>query len=276
MLSSVTRMIALTTLGQLYARRGNQEAEATLDEAAALAERTGKLVRISPVCAARAELALLDGDHRRALEEAGAVREAVFSRGNRWDRGELAWLLWQAGDRDVPTEGIAAPYAMQIAGDVAAAAEAWREIGCPYEEACVLAASDDPSTVQCAAAIFEGLGAQPALGRVIQRLQALGVCDLPPVRRGPPAATRGNAAVRPAAAPASAGLAARHRLTGREVEVLRLLTHRRTDREIADELFISPKTAGFHVANILGKLGVANRRDAATLALREGLTVHPS
>jgi two-component system response regulator NreC len=65
-------------------------------------------------------------------------------------------------------------------------------------------------------------------------------------------------------------------LTPREVEVLRLLAQRRTDREIADELFISPKTAGFHVANILGKLGVANRREAAALALREGLTANPS
>jgi non-specific serine/threonine protein kinase len=78
------------------------------------------------------------------------------------------------------------------------------------------------------------------------------------------------------AAPAPTSAAARHGLTAREVEVLRLLAQRRTDREIADELFISPKTAGFHVANILGKLGVANRREAAALAIREGLTAAPS
>ena len=60
-------------------------------------------------------------------------------------------------------------------------------------------------------------------------------------------------------------------LTPREAEVLRLLAARLTDREIAEALFISPKTAGFHVANILGKLGVANRREAAALAAREGL-----
>jgi DNA-binding CsgD family transcriptional regulator len=65
-------------------------------------------------------------------------------------------------------------------------------------------------------------------------------------------------------------------LTDREVEILGLLAQRRTDREIAGELFISPKTAGFHVSNILGKLGVANRREAAALALREGLTELPS
>jgi DNA-binding CsgD family transcriptional regulator len=78
------------------------------------------------------------------------------------------------------------------------------------------------------------------------------------------------------ARPAPVGAAARHGLTAREVEVLRLLAQRRTDREIADELFISPKTAGFHVANILGKLGVANRREAAALAEREGMTATPT
>jgi DNA-binding CsgD family transcriptional regulator len=85
-------------------------------------------------------------------------------------------------------------------------------------------------------------------------------------------------AAEPAAAPVPAlgGAAARYGLTAREVEVLRLLAQRRTDREIADALFISPKTAGFHVANILGKLGAANRREAAALALREGLTPTPS
>jgi DNA-binding CsgD family transcriptional regulator len=79
-----------------------------------------------------------------------------------------------------------------------------------------------------------------------------------------------------AAEPAPVAAAARLGLTAREVEVLRLLAQRRTDREIADELFISPKTAGFHVANILGKLGVANRREAAALAEREGLTTPPT
>jgi DNA-binding NarL/FixJ family response regulator len=51
---------------------------------------------------------------------------------------------------------------------------------------------------------------------------------------------------------------------------------RPTGREIAEALFISPKTVGFHVANILGKLGVANRREAAALARREGLTESPT
>jgi predicted ATPase/DNA-binding CsgD family transcriptional regulator len=60
-------------------------------------------------------------------------------------------------------------------------------------------------------------------------------------------------------------------LTCREQEVLALLCQRLTNPEIAARLFISPKTAGHHVSNILGKLGAANRREAAALAARHGL-----
>jgi ATP/maltotriose-dependent transcriptional regulator MalT len=60
-------------------------------------------------------------------------------------------------------------------------------------------------------------------------------------------------------------------LTRREQEVLTLLGQRLTDQEIADQLFISRRTAESHVANLFAKLGVANRRDAAALAVRHGL-----
>jgi len=56
------------------------------------------------------------------------------------------------------------------------------------------------------------------------------------------------------------------RLTERELEVLRLVAAGRSNREIAGELFISPKTASVHVSNILGKLGVASRGEAAAKA----------
>ncbi|MGW6686091.1 helix-turn-helix transcriptional regulator [Streptomyces sp. NPDC054961] len=57
-------------------------------------------------------------------------------------------------------------------------------------------------------------------------------------------------------------------LTSRERDVLRLVAAGRTNRQIAEELFISPKTASVHVSNILAKLGVAGRGEAAALAHR--------
>jgi predicted ATPase/DNA-binding CsgD family transcriptional regulator len=60
-------------------------------------------------------------------------------------------------------------------------------------------------------------------------------------------------------------------LTRREREVLALLCQRFTDPEIAAQFFISPRTASSHVANLLGKLGAANRREAAAIAVRHRL-----
>ena len=57
----------------------------------------------------------------------------------------------------------------------------------------------------------------------------------------------------------------------RELDVLRLLVQRQTDKEIAATLFVSHRTVMSHVANILGKLGVANRREAAAAAVELGL-----
>ena len=60
-------------------------------------------------------------------------------------------------------------------------------------------------------------------------------------------------------------------LSQREVEVLRLIAAGKTDREIADELFISFRTVGNHVRNILNKTNTANRTEATAFAVREGL-----
>jgi DNA-binding NarL/FixJ family response regulator len=61
-------------------------------------------------------------------------------------------------------------------------------------------------------------------------------------------------------------------LTGREVEVLRLIAAGHSNRAIAQALFISPNTVLRHVSNIFAKTGVANRAEAAAYATRHGLT----
>ncbi len=61
-------------------------------------------------------------------------------------------------------------------------------------------------------------------------------------------------------------------LSRREREVLALIAEGRTNREIGERLFISQKTVGVHVGNILSKLGVSGRVEAAAVAIRLGLT----
>ena len=193
----------------------------------------------------------------RARAEAEAVRDLVFTHGNRWLRGEFAWLLWQAGDRDVPRDDLATPFALHIAGDHAGAAAAWHDLGCPYEAARAMADSDDPDLVRTAVATFEQLGARPAQTLALQRLRALGVRDLPPVRRGPRAATRAN--------PAG--------LTPREAEVLALVARGLRNAEIAEQLYLTPKTISHHLTAIYTKLGVETRTEASRAAAELGLIV---
>jgi DNA-binding NarL/FixJ family response regulator len=75
----------------------------------------------------------------------------------------------------------------------------------------------------------------------------------------------------PAEVAAEPGALDKYGLTPREVEVLQGLSAGRTNQEIADQLFISVKTASVHVSNILRKLDVGGRQEAARVAHRLGV-----
>ena len=60
-------------------------------------------------------------------------------------------------------------------------------------------------------------------------------------------------------------------LTGREGEVIRLVAQGKSNREIAETLVISEKTAKAHISNILGKLGLDDRTQMAVYAIKHGL-----
>src|SRR5690242_619433 len=148
-----------------------------------------------------------------------------------------------------------------------AAASAWAALAQPQQEAYALllaarAASAAGNREGAAARLGRAadlasrLGARPLLEQIgsLARRARLDVPTLP----GP----RGH--VEP-------GGAAPFGLTERELEVLRLVAAGRGNRDIAAELFISPKTASVHVSNILGKLGVSSRGEAAATAYQQHL-----
>ncbi len=247
--TSVTRIVALQVVGLVQVRRG-EGGVAVLDEAFRLAERTNELQRRGPIRAARAEAAWLNGETRRAVAEARAVFDEAL-RHDRWLAGELALTLFRAGERDLPVDDLAEPFALQIRGEWQRAAEIWQERGYPLEEARALADGDEEA-VRLAWTIFDRLGARPDATIAIQRLRALGVQQLP---RGPRATTRSNPAL----------------LTEREIEVLALLAEGASNKEIASRLFLSPKTVGHHVSSILEKLDAPSRAKAAETAMRLSL-----
>jgi NarL family two-component system response regulator LiaR len=75
-------------------------------------------------------------------------------------------------------------------------------------------------------------------------------------------------------APAESALT-REDLTDREIEVLTLVAQGLSNRDIADKLVLSPKTVKTHVSNILSKLHLADRTQAAIYALKKGLVAPP-
>jgi DNA-binding CsgD family transcriptional regulator len=154
----------------------------------------------------------------------------------------------------------------------AEAAGAWDELGCPWPAAYARwrlaeALLERGATREEAAvplrrawATARGLGARPLLAEV-ELLARRGRITLAPA-----SAATGAAVAQPAAPGGELGL------TPREREVLALVAEGRTNRQIAEALFISDKTASVHVSNILAKLGVANRAEAAATVHRLGRT----
>jgi DNA-binding NarL/FixJ family response regulator len=149
------------------------------------------------------------------------------------------------------------------------AAEAWQTAAEPYPLAyswlrlaeAAVAAGDRPAaglSVRQAYAVASRVGAAPIAeeAAALARRTRLSLDD--------PAAE--------AAAPAAEDPLARFGLTEREREILVLLAAGRSNPQIAEALFISPKTASVHVSNILAKLGVDSRVEAAAVAHRLGVT----
>jgi DNA-binding CsgD family transcriptional regulator len=220
---------------------------------------------------------------RDAAAEARAVEAAAALRASREEIVERT-LAQQHGPQRAQSAAEAATAAAEdrrLAGD--ATPETWRDVadrwqacGRPYltayaraREAEALLVSGDRQAAEAvlrdADTIAAGLGARPLRG-AIASLAARARLDLEaaPAEEASPAERSGGPAPDP------------YGLTRREREVLGLVVLGRTNRQIAEALFISENTAGVHVSNIIGKLGVSGRTEAAAIAVRAGLVPEPA
>jgi len=247
--STFPRTLTLVVLGLVRARRGDPDVHPLLEEARALADPTGELPRISPVAVARAEAAWLQGDFGAVLEVTDAALDLAVQTRSARALGELQIWRRRAGIQESVEPFIEEPYAAELAGDCERAAALWAELGCPYEAALALADADGEEPLRRAHEQLVLLGARPAATIVARRLRERGARG---IQRGPRRATTES--------PAG--------LTARETEVLGLVADGLNNPEIAQRLFLSPRTIDHHVSAILRKLQARTRGEAVAAARR--------
>jgi DNA-binding CsgD family transcriptional regulator/tetratricopeptide (TPR) repeat protein len=243
------------------------------------------------LCAIGVRAAADDAERARARHDAGALAGAT--RQAHEIAGLLADLISRAAERGplhvAVRERLVTSSALLTAelgrAMGAADAEAWATVvariealGRPYpsayaryrEGAAILASRGPRPAAEAALRMAErtvlGLGAEP-LRHEVELLARQARLDLARTDLEPGTAT-GQRDASPAREDASPFIVLG--LTARETEVLRLVSGGWSNQQIADELFITRKTASVHVSNILGKLGVKRREEAAAVAHRLG------
>jgi len=248
--SAIAQMVALPILGVLEARKGRTSSPAALTQAWEMASSVDEFQRLAPAVNAMAEYAWISGNADVAVDDLTRVMEAGLDLGFRWSTGQTAFWLWEFGELSEPPIGIAEPYEALITGDIAAASASFGSRGIPYERALALMHGSGADQLE-ALEVFETLGATAVAARHRRALRDRGVS----VPRGRGRDTRRHAAG----------------LTARQAEVLQLLADDLSNSQIADRLFVSPRTVESHVAAVFDKLDVTTREEAVSEAREAGL-----
>lgn len=243
---------ALVVLGLVRARRGDPGAREALAETTTVDLQPEEFDAIVDRAAAHAEISWLEGRPEEVAEATEATVQAALERGDAAAIARLAFWRRLAETETDGHPGGESPYVLALAGNWGDAADEWARRGETYEAALALSRTGDVGAVRRAHAELLHLGARPLAAMVARELREKGVRDVP---RGPRAATRANEA----------------ELTRRELEVLGLVAEGMRNADIAERLFLSPRTVDHHVSAIRRKLGARTRGEAVAAAGRLGL-----
>jgi len=218
------------------ARVGRGDVWPLLDQALA-SHDPEDMMRTGIVWAARIEAAWLAGDNASARVEAERALSMLTDRVDGWVVGRIgAWAQIVGIEQPALPALPAGPYARQLRGDWVGAAAEWDRLGCLYQASIARLHAGASDLAEAGLTALESLGAHAAVAIARAMLRAHG-------------------------RPAQAGLYD-FKLSSRQWQVAELLVAQCTDREIADALVITPKTASHHVSAILSKLGVGTRAAA--------------
>jgi DNA-binding CsgD family transcriptional regulator len=268
---------ALALAGELDLERGRPaDAEAHLGRALELALRWGDETHLPELCmwAARAVADRFEADRlhglvpdlqsmRKRTDEIAAAADRVTTA--RAERGAQATPRTLAAQAQIAAERSRLDRSDPARWD--AAAQAWATAREPYPRAYC--------SWREAEALADGRGsrarATDCLNEAWQLSRELGAAPLSERIAGLARRARIELRDRDVVPAAPARVAADLGLTAREVEVLGQLARGRSDKEIGDALVISRKTVSVHVSNVLRKLGVANRVEAAKVGQAHGM-----
>jgi DNA-binding CsgD family transcriptional regulator len=247
---AITKFSALLVIGKIAMRRGENPLN-HFREAKALSFAMAELQRAIPLMVALLEYEWLTG--KSIIEETDIEKTSLLMQraGIDSEKNEFAFWMKKAGRHFTPPKGITLAYDISNAAKAMKAAAFWEKSGCPYEQALVLFEGKDDDKRK-AIAMVQDLGATAVYEKMKQEMRNLGIKNIP---RGIRNSTRLNAAF----------------LTGREMDILRLLKEELQNKEIAAQLYISAKTVDHHISSILFKLDANSRSKAVTEAVRIGI-----
>jgi DNA-binding CsgD family transcriptional regulator len=194
------------------------------------------------------------GEIRVPVEEIREAEETLFQdKNNSWHYTELAYWMRKCGllNLRASTVQFTGTFKIEYEGDWKAAAELWKKEGRAFEQALALFEWNEEHQKQ-ALLILDKLGASAIYEKFKSKLMSQGVKNIP---RGPQESTRNNPA----------------QLTGRQIEILILLEEGLQNKQIADKLFISPKTVDNHISAIFSQLEVNSRAKAVLAARKLGI-----
>ena len=212
---------------------------------------TMELQRIIPAMVTLLEYEWLTGTP--IINDADITQVSALMRtcGNELEKGEFSFWMKLAGRHLNQVKEIPEPYDTTNPIQLSKAASFWERVGCPYEQAIVLFLGNDEHKRK-AIALVQALGATAVYEKMKKEMKTLGIKNIP---RGIRESTRSNAAL----------------LTGREMDILKLLKQDLHNKEIAAQLYISAKTVDHHVSSILFKLDATSRSKAVAQAVRLGI-----